>query len=138
MIFHQETPIQLRFNDLDSFGHVNNTTIQEYFDLGRIFYFRKVFGEPIDWDNFQAIVASIKTDFMAPVFLNDQLVVKTKITKIGNKSIQLSQILVEGEKVIKATCDSVMVGFNPKTQSSIEISDKWRKQIKALETDLEE
>ncbi len=32
--FNQEDPIQIRFNDIDLLGHVNNTIIQEYFDFG--------------------------------------------------------------------------------------------------------
>ncbi len=135
--FYQEAPIQIRFNDADSFGHVNNTIIQEYFDLGRVFYFRKVFGEPIDWNNFRAIIASIKTDFLAQVFLNDKLVVRTKILKIGNKSLTVIQHLVDDKEEIKATCHSVMVGYDPAIGDSVQISDEWKQQIKQVEKDLD-
>ncbi len=135
--FYQETPIQVRFNDADSFGHVNNTIIQEYFDLGRVFYFRAIFGKDIDWNNFKAIIASIKTDFLAQVFLTDELFVRTKIVKIGNKSLTVVQHLVDVEGEMKATCHSVMVGYDPATKDSVQISEEWRNQIKTLEKDLE-
>ncbi len=128
---HQES-IQIRFNDIDGLGHVNNTTLQEYFDLGRLGYFNTVFGD-INWNEFGAIVASIKTDFMAPVFLYESLLVKTKITLVGNKSMQLIQHLVDDKENLKATCLSVMVGFDPTTQTSVVIPKEWRKAIGKLE-----
>jgi acyl-CoA thioester hydrolase len=132
--FHQ-SPVQIRFNDIDGLGHVNNTTIQEYFDLGRVEYFKAVFGGQVNWNEFAAIIASIKTDFAFPVFINDRLIVQTKITNIGNKSMQLLQHLTDEDKNIKAKCESTMVGFDHKNQSSAIISDEWRKLINNIERD---
>lgn len=131
--FFFETPIQIRFNDIDSLGHVNNTIIQEYFDLGRMHYFKSVFTPNIDWTIFPAIIASIKTDFVSPVFINNKLLVKTKITKIGNKSMNLIQQITDTDGVIKAVSHSVMVGFDHTTQSSIEITKEWREKINSAE-----
>ena len=33
--FKHTIPVQIRFNDLDVFAHVNNAVIQEYFDLAQ-------------------------------------------------------------------------------------------------------
>ena len=33
--------IQKRFNDIDSFRHVNNVAQQTYFDLGKTDYYRR-------------------------------------------------------------------------------------------------
>ena len=33
--FHHTLPIQLRFNDVDKFGHVNNTVYFSFYDLGK-------------------------------------------------------------------------------------------------------
>ncbi|MCW3805247.1 acyl-CoA thioesterase [Plebeiibacterium marinum] len=131
--FFHETPIQIRFNDIDSLGHVNNTKIQEYFDLGRMEYFKTVFGADINWNTFAAIIASNKTDFYSPVLINNQLYLQTKVTKIGTKSFQLIQHLTDTSGLLKATCHSVMVGFNHKTQSSMEITNEWRGKMNIVE-----
>ncbi len=133
--FFHKVPVQIRFNDIDSLGHVNNAIIQEYFDLGRMEYFKTVFSKSIEWKKFAAIIASIKTDFALPVFINDNLQLKTKITQIGTKSMNLVQHLTDEAGNTKAVCHSVMVGFDHKTQSSIEVSSEWRKQISNLEKD---
>ncbi len=131
--FFFETPIQIRFNDIDSLGHVNNTIIQEYFDLGRMHYFKSVFTPDINWKIFPAIIASIKTDFVSPVFINNKLLVKTKITKIGTKSMNLIQHITDADGILKAVSHSVMVGFDHKMQSSIQINQEWRDKISSAE-----
>ena len=40
--FHHTLPIQLRFNDVDKFGHVNNTVYFSFYDLGKTEYFATV------------------------------------------------------------------------------------------------
>ncbi|MGQ1787340.1 MULTISPECIES: acyl-CoA thioesterase [unclassified Saccharicrinis] len=131
--FHHKDPVQIRFNDIDGLGHVNNATVQEYFDLGRLGYFNKVFDNHVNWNEFGAVVASIKTDFLAPIFLNETLFVKTKIKMIGDKSMQLVQHIVDKKGTIKATCSSVMVGYDPKTHTSRVIPETWRLSIAKVE-----
>ena len=38
MKFFHETPLQIRFNDVDVMGHVNNSVYQNYFDVARLRY----------------------------------------------------------------------------------------------------
>ncbi len=130
--FHQ-TPVQIRFNDIDSLGHVNNATIQEYFDLGRVEYFKTTFNTQINWKKFAAVIASIKTDFVLPIFINDKLVVRTKVTCIGNKSMQLIQHLTDNKGNIKVISSSTMVGFDHKTQTSLAITAEWKESMNKLE-----
>ena len=42
IVFHHALPIQLRFNDVDKFGHVNNTVYFSFYDLGKTEYFASV------------------------------------------------------------------------------------------------
>ena len=43
-----QVPVQLRFNDTDALGHVNNSTYFSFYDLGKSEYFATVRGN----DNF--------------------------------------------------------------------------------------
>ena len=40
--FRHVTPIQIRFNDIDVIGHINNNAYLEYMDLGKTAYFNAV------------------------------------------------------------------------------------------------
>lgn len=128
--FHHSTSVQIRFNDIDSFGHVNNATLQEYFDLGRMHYIHDVFGDDFFKRTQALIIASIHTDFIIPVFLKDQIEVKTAIVKIGTKSLNMEQHIIDVRtQETKVVCKSVMVAFDTKMHQAIEILSDWRMKI---------
>jgi acyl-CoA thioester hydrolase len=132
--FKHSTPVQVRFNDIDGLGHVNNTTIQEYFDLGRMHYMNEVFGPSILKGDDTLIVVNINTDFISPIYLKDSMEVQTTITSLGNKSLQMvQQVVCNTSKTIKASCKSVMVGFNKKTEEGLELLPEWREAITSFE-----
>ncbi len=132
--FHQESPVQIRFNDIDLLGHVNNATLQEYFDLGRMHYIHEAFGDELFKGNKALIIASIHTDFVMPTFLREDIVVKTAILRIGEKSLQMEQHLVEtNTNEVKAVCKSVMVAIDKQMHQSIVMPQSWRDKIGKLE-----
>lgn len=126
-------PIQLRFNDIDGLGHVNNAMQANYFDLGRLHYFEAAITKKVEWTRFPMVIASVKTDFFAPIFLSEVIEVKTKVKQIGDKSLSMFQELVSDKGIVKSTCESVMVGFDMKNQCSAPISEEMRSALSAFE-----
>lgn len=124
------TQIQVRFNDTDALGHINNTVFFNYFDLGKTDYFgmlhkRNYFLDPID-----VIIAHVEADFVASGFLQEQLAVQSEITKIGNKSMTLFQQVIDvNSGAVKCRCNTVMVGYDFENKCTIPISQKWRDAI---------
>lgn len=51
-------PIQIRFNDVDKFGHVNNTVYFQFYDTAKTEYFATVC-EDVDWERVAIVVAKI-------------------------------------------------------------------------------
>lgn len=132
--FPLSLPVQIRFNDIDPFGHVNNATYQEYFDLGRVQYFRQIFNGDLFTKEMALVIASINTNFLDAVRLHDQIEVHTKIDEIGNKSLKMLQHVIDtrtGE--LKATCLSVMVCFRTSDHQTQMIPDAWREKFIAFE-----
>lgn len=136
IIFKHELPIQLRFNDVDTFGHVNNSIYFSFYDLAKTDYFSSVLPEGMNWKETALVIANINADFISPIFFNENIVVKTTTTHIGNKSIKLTQLAVNIiTNEIKCVCQTVMVGFNLKTQESAEIPQSWKDAIMAYESE---
>ena len=69
--FHHSLPIQLRFNDVDKFGHVNNTVYFSFYDLGKTEYFASVC-PGVDWEKDGIVVVHIEADFLAQIFSSDK------------------------------------------------------------------
>ena len=72
--FNHTLPIQLRFNDVDKFGHVNNTVYFSFYDLGKTEYFASVCPH-VDWEKDGIVVVHIEADFLAQIFANAHIAV---------------------------------------------------------------
>ncbi len=135
--FFHSHHIQIRFNDIDQLGHVTNSVYQQYFDLGKMAYFNHVLQERMEFQTEGLIVVTLTINFLSSVKLYDDIEVRTKVTRLGNKSLDLLQEIFDktsGEPV--AECKSVMVGFKGETEESIPVPDRWRKKIMDFETDV--
>lgn len=122
------TPIQKRFSDVDSFMHVNNIWQQSYFDMGKTEFYTKVLGVIGVFDKLRIITASTHTDYIGQVRLTDDIVVKTDVSRLGNKSMTLHQCIMCGDRVLTES-SSVMVAFDFETQQTVQIPDEWRAKL---------
>ena len=124
-----ETPIQIRFSDIDPFQHVNNVAQQMYFDLGKTEYYRIVLGggEAL-FGKLRIVTASTATSYLGQVRMYDTVRVTTTCERVGNKSLPLFQQLKVGDEV-RSESRSVMVVFDFETQRSEPVPDDWRQRM---------
>ncbi|SHF19460.1 acyl-CoA thioesterase [Dysgonomonas macrotermitis] len=128
--FRHTLPIQIRFNDVDSIGHINNNIYFSYFDLGKINYFENLKASYVSWIDGIIVIARIEVDFIAPVFYKEDIVVDTKIVRVGNKSVTLlQQIRNSLTNEIKCRCNSVVVTYNPKELVAMKVPQIWKESI---------
>lgn len=136
--FLHKTPIQIRFNDIDILAHVNNSVYQNYFDMARLRYFEKVFNQKMNWNEKALVLAKITIEYFNPIFLEEEIVVLSKVYKLGNKSLQMKQEIVNvTTNEIKANNDAILVAFGSKENGAILLPDDWRNKIIDYENDLE-
>ncbi len=132
--FHHSYPLQLRFNDIDSLGHVNNSVYFTFYDLGKSRYFETVKKQSIDWRKADVVIANVNADFLSPIYSYEQVAVETCCIEIGNRSFKLMQRIVNtttGE--VKGICRTIMVGFDVEAGVSAPISDEWKDAIRQFE-----
>jgi acyl-CoA thioester hydrolase len=130
--FSNKIEIQQRFHDHDMLGHVNSTVYFYYFELTRIDYFKKLFGNLESRKKFGGlanIVAHIEMDYISEVRLHDNIFGKVRTSKIGNKSFELIFELVKvvnnvEEKVSQGK--AVMVCLDQKTRKTVALPEDWR------------
>lgn len=128
--FHHRYPLQIRFNDIDTLGHVNNSIYFTFYDLGKSRYFEAVKNSSIDWRRADVVIANINADFLSPIYPNEEIAVETGTLEIGNRSFTLLQRIINtktGE--IKGICRTVMVGFDIAAGISAPVSDEWKEAI---------
>ena len=57
--FRNVVPLQIRFNDVDKFGHVNNTIYFQFYDSGKTDYVSTVC-KSFDWNQYAIFVVKIE------------------------------------------------------------------------------
>jgi len=132
--FNHTTPIQLRFNDFDALGHVNNSVYFSFYDLGKTSYFNEVLPDVSVSREVGVVIGHIEVSFLLPVYPEEQVAVETAVIEIGNKSFKLLQHLIDVEtNEVKCICQTVMVCFDAKTKTTHPITDQWRMAMAEFE-----
>jgi acyl-CoA thioester hydrolase len=134
--YRHRIPAQLRFSDVDRFGHVNNAVIFSLYDMAKTEYFGSVLRDLVNGDT-HTVVANINANFIYPVFYGDKIEILTAVTKIGTKSITVSQEAVNtrtGSTV--STCRTVMVCFSASKNDSVPVPNEARQRIIAYEDNI--
>ena len=60
--FRHTMPVQIRFSDVDQFGHMNNSVYFSLYDLAKTTYIKDVLGSA-DWSKLAIVVANINANF---------------------------------------------------------------------------
>lgn len=132
--YRHRVDIQIRFNDVDPIGHVNNNAYFSYYDLGKVDYFNKVFNLYTRQSDILPVVVNINADFFQPVFHGDDIEMQTCVNHIGRKSFTLQQRAVNkktGQTVCH--CTTIMVCYSLKDKISVEMPQEFRNAILAYE-----
>lgn len=111
-------PVEVRFRDVDMFGHVNNAAYLTYIESARVAYYAHLTGlnDPREFD---MTVARAEVDFLKPAFYGQTLHVYTRAGRIGNKSWTLEHELRDsqtGEVVARGS--TVIVHYDHATRKS--------------------
>ena len=95
--FRNVVPLQIRFNDVDKFGHVNNTIYFQFYDSGKTDYVSTVC-KGFDWNQYAIFVVKIEVEFFAQIKGEDRIAVRTRTVHLGNKSFRLEQEIFDIER----------------------------------------
>ena len=127
--FHHRMGVQIRFNDIDMFGHLNNSVYIQFFDMGKYAYFRQFMTDTFGSEPTAPVVANINCDFLEPTKIDERLEVLTAITEIADSSMVLQQRIVSSAGRVKCTARTIMVNIDLATGRPTPVSDEWRKKI---------
>ena len=83
--FRHSITVQLRFNDFDMLGHLNNSMYFSYFDIGKAEYFNTIRHGKHHWGRVDVVIANVNCDFIAPIYFTERIVVKTQIAYFHDK-----------------------------------------------------
>ena len=136
--FKARFPINIRFSDFDSLGHVNNAVYLTYLEEARVKYFETVIEhhKEIDWWENGIILANITIDFRKPIDGYFNYYISIRCSRIGTKSFDFTYLITheENEAVeISAEATSVMVCFDYENQKTVPVYEDWIGKMEKFE-----
>ncbi|MGK6352747.1 acyl-CoA thioesterase [Parapedobacter sp. DT-150] len=133
--FNYATPVEIRFADMDAFGHVNNAVYLTYFEVARSHYWREVI--QWDWKSVGIIIARAEVDYLRQLTVRDTAKAYVRTSRVGNASFDVVYALVtvakDGTETLTARGMTVCVAFDYATQKPTGIPTAQRQ---AMERDL--
>ena len=122
--------IDVRWRDLDLFGHVNNAVFVSYLEHARVQAWR-AWKERGQTSVTHFLVARIEIDFKSPIELDERVEVGMGVERVGRSSFTY-RYRIEAEGRLAAEATSVQVCFDPKSQAPIPVPDDLREALGTL------
>ena len=122
------TDIELRFSDLDAYGHVNNAVFFTYLETARTKLFLDKF---IDFLNggLLFLVVKAECEYRKPIQISDRVVVSMTAPRIGRSSFDIDYTIHNGQGSTFATAKTVMVCYDGKRGQAVAIPEDLKTHL---------
>lgn len=129
-----EVRIDIRWRDIDAYGHVNNAVYLNYLEEARDAWVQKVLGPVADtWD---FVLARVAIDFRNELKQDDGAVlVRCRLESLGRSSVRTREEVLKLDGSIAAEAASVIVARDPGTKRSRALADVERAALEVELTD---
>ncbi len=127
---------RIRSHECDRQGVVHNARYLEMLEIARIEFCRDLLAIPMDHGTFAShhkfFFVRNAMNYFSPARFDDEVIIYTRIGKVGRTSIMLEQIMDDrsGRRVLEA--ESVMVRVDEATNEPKELETELREQIATL------
>lgn len=132
--FRHRTTLQVRFGDLDAFGHVNNAVFATYVEVARIRYLLDVLRPDGPFDSMPLILARLAIDFRSPIMFGETVEVATRVDHVGRSSFAMSHRMTAGpEARLVGDVATVLVAYDYAAARPMPVPDAWRRLLADFE-----
>ncbi|MBU8907657.1 acyl-CoA thioesterase [Desertibacillus haloalkaliphilus] len=125
------TDIAVREEEIDQLGHVNNKVYVSYFESGRGQWFSKA---GLSFDDMSekkigTVVVRLDINFKKEARLGEHLRVKTTPIKMGNRSFEFKQVILNESDEVITEAKVITVMFDLATRKSTVVADEIKQHI---------
>jgi acyl-CoA thioester hydrolase len=127
--YRHHTRLEVRFRDIDAFGHVNNASFVTYLEQARVRFLIDTLRVDVV-QSLPVILAALHVDFRSPILFGQQVGIGTRVDWIGTTSLSMSHRMTasdeaDGERVV-AEASTVLVAYDYETERPMRVPDAWR------------
>jgi acyl-CoA thioester hydrolase len=120
-----EKEIEIRWRDVDAYGHVNNAVFLTYLEEARDEWLERALGAEGDaWDY---VLARVEVDFRRELTLeDDRILSRCELASLGNSSVRTREELVTLGGELAAEAQAVLVARDREKRRSRPLSESER------------
>jgi acyl-CoA thioester hydrolase len=112
-----EKRIEIRWRDLDAYGHVNHMVYLTYLEETRDEWLGRALGDPEEVWNY--VIARVEIDYRRELTLEDDAVLaRCRLDRIGNSSVRTAESVLTLEGELAAEAQAVLVARDRETGRS--------------------
>ena len=125
-----ERKVEIRWRDMDAYGHVNNAVYLTYLEWARDEWIQGVLGSVTDtWD---FVLAHVEIDFRNELTQDDgEVTVRCGLDRVGTASIRTREEIRKRDGTLSAEAAAVVVPRDAKEGRSRPLTDQERKLLEA-------
>ncbi|MCB0663945.1 MAG: acyl-CoA thioesterase [Saprospiraceae bacterium] len=121
---------KVRYGDTDRQGHVNNSVFNSFLETGRVELLYNNLN-PLHLEGSTFVIASLQINFLKEIHWPGKVEIGTGVTRIGNSSFTLFQMLFQHGKCV-ADATTVIVQVDGETGKGAPLSDETRAAFEKL------
>lgn len=125
------TRMPIRWGDMDTYGHVNNTVYFRYMEQARVEWIEDM-GVPVRPGGNGPVIINASCTFLIPMTYPGMVEVRTYVGHPGRSSVQTYvEMLIEGDERIFAEGAAKVVWMDTQTGKSVALPDHVRALLEA-------
>jgi acyl-CoA thioester hydrolase len=125
-----EKEIEIRWRDLDAYGHVNHAVFATYLEEVRDEWLERALGREGDlWDY---VVARVAIDYRRELRLEDDRVrARCGLDSLGTSSVRTREAVIVDDGEVAAEAEAVLVARDPETRRPRPLTGAERARLEA-------
>jgi len=126
-----ERRIEIRWRDMDAYGHVNNAVYLNFLEEVRDAWVQQVLG-PVSGNTWDFVLARVAIDYRSELTQDDgAIAVRCWLDSIGRSSFRTREEIVKLDGTLSAEAESVVVPRDPETGASRPLREAERAVLEA-------
>lgn len=133
------TAVAVRYDDFDTYGHVNNVRYGTYLEEARIDYLTEIIAGDTETDVLAAegtgtgiVIASLEIEFEQPLRDARSVDIELSVPRLGTTSFPIEYAIRDGSDTV-ATAETTVVTYDREAGEPCPVPDDWCDAITEFE-----